>query len=344
MDEGSHSEEDSANEQRQVLKMLHEVSQKKKAFEEAKINVCEADYTKRRGLMLPLRTAYENYERIFQETLEMLRESKTTNVSQHYFIVCVQSLLQVELAKVFHIPISVDFSGMNEALKRTICEGVTSRALTHLSHDSIGSQIIDLSVDADDLRRKVTRLEKKLARLSYRQIANVLKNRLELELNKFGFFDTEERQLKDFSMTDYHFMFVRYQNKRDGERFTQPQAKAYATLLSTAFPTRFGDKRMVMEELSKRVAELFSGVLEFARDVVHDNEMTETEVQHEVDVLKEEDIKGLKKPFKVQDIRDLFAALKIAHRRVGASSPLLAVEEIQYPQLTYTKGEFDDDV
>ena len=154
------------------------------------------------------------------------------------------------MSKTFIVPLSVDFWGMNEAHKRRICEGIMSRVNAQVRYDSFVMQIIDgLSENVDDLQRDVTELKKQLiVGPSYGRIPKVFQNRLEIELNKHEFFNTDERQLNVYSMKDYHVMFSCYNRKSDvGEKFNQPQAQAYALFLSTAFPNRFGDKKMLLE-------------------------------------------------------------------------------------------------
>lgn len=195
-----------------------------------------------------------------------------------------------------------------------------------------------LSLEVADLRRSIKKL---CGSYSYGRIASIFINRLEIELNKHGFFNTDERQLANYSMADYHIMFIRHQRQNEGdEKFTRPQAQAYAMFLSEAFPSRFGDMAMSLEKLSLSAANLLSGVLEFAGNGVDD--VSEEDVQRELDQLKQEDITGLQRPFMVQDLRDLYFGLKAVHeRRMGLNVPLLSVIEIEFPQLTFVKGEFD---
>ena len=108
---------------------------------------------------------------------------------------------------------------------------------------------------------------------------------------------------------------------------------------------------MLIEELSQQVADLFSGVLkfagdlapfdDFAGDIALFDDLSPEQVQEEVNQLKQVDIKGLTRSFKVKDIHDLFHALKVAH--MGETEvELLAVEETGHPPFTAARGEFDE--
>ena len=83
--------------------------------------------------------------------------------------------------------------------------------------------------------------------------------------------------------------------------------------------------------------------MELTGSVAYEDNVSAEEAEMEVNQLKQEDIKGLSKPLKVKDIQDLFRALKLVHKSVGAEPALLMTTmRIEYPQLAFSRTEFDE--
>ena len=328
-----------------IIQAIKETMEMKKLLENEKRVMCgESHYSKRVGTLPNLAGAYSKLQNSFDHLVAILSETRTTHVSENYYRLCVQSLLGMELGKTFEVSIPNEILQMNSGHRKTITASVTNLARLKLEDDSFSSQLIEHAENIEDLHQEVLKLKKQVARLTFRQFVNVLRNRLELELNGVGFFKSIERQAIIHSMMDYHFLFSRYNQHINGtenidpkQRFTKEQARVYAIFLCRVFPKRFGITSN-FDQFSYRVAHLCSGILEFALSVAHADDTDVRDVEDHVNSIKQSDIVNISKTFTVEDIKVLYEGIK---RLNTTGDSLLTIKSVEYPILKPQTTEFD---